>query len=348
MTRNALLALLAVGLCAACAQDGGGGALQVRVESVRDLGLILDPRGTRFIRDGASSGAVGGRILYGFGDTLFFDAAVDGTRYRSNTAAYAELADPTLLSEPLDARGLPQQFIPFTADEQAYNDASGRPDERIALWPGKILPRSSGRALVIVNKLKIHPGQLNYEAIGTALAELDPGSTVASRLPGLLFSAPEPGFIHGAVVRDGLLYLYACETSGRCRVARAPFERATERGSYTFWNGMSWSPSLADAALSIPGSTSGFSVSFNEAFGLYLAFFSEGFGKTVKLRTAPRPEGPWSDATDVFQFPSAIYATTQHDALDADGGRKVYVSAFRDLGNFRGEIRLLEVALAAR
>ena len=120
-------------------------------------------------------------------------------------------------------------------------------------------------------------------------------------------------------------------------------ERATERSSYSYWDGRAWTTELTRAALAVPGSTSGFSVSYNDHLRAYLAFSSRGFSNAVDLRVAAQPEGPWTDPLQVYRFPSAIYATHQHDALDADGGRRVFVSAFRDLGNFRGEIKLLEV-----
>jgi hypothetical protein len=41
----------------------------------------------------------------------------------------------------------------------------------------------------------------------------------------------------------------------------------------------------------------------------------------------------------------ALAACGQHAALDADGGSTLYVSAFRDLGNFGGEIRMLRIEL---
>ncbi|HEX7665251.1 MAG TPA: hypothetical protein VF407_12085, partial [Polyangiaceae bacterium] len=79
------------------------------------VGPILDPNGANFGRDGCGSGPLGGKILYTFGDTFFFKTSVDGHSYASNTAAFADLANPTTLTEPLDANGLPSQFIPFTA-----------------------------------------------------------------------------------------------------------------------------------------------------------------------------------------------------------------------------------------
>ena len=64
------------------------------------------------------------------------------------------------------------------------------------------------------------------------------------------------------------------------------------------------------------------------------------------MRVANQPWGPWSDPTQVYSFPTGnVYAAGQHPALDADGGRKIFVSAYHDLGNFKGEIDLFSVEL---
>ena len=313
---------------------------------VTRVGVIADPAGANFGRDGCASGPLGGKILYTFGDTLFFKTAVDGKSARSNTAAYAELSNPTVLTEPLDANGLPAQFIPFTTEEQAYNDATGKGDDRYIIWPGKIVPRPDGQTgIAFFNFFRAHPD--HWEGIGTGVAEVQAGKTVATRLPKLLFQAPEPDFTHATFEKDGVVYLYACETYGFCRVAKAPLAGATERANYTFWDGEAWSPDLAKAQITIPGSTSGLSVAYNAYLGAYVSFSSAGFSKTIRMRIAKNPQGPWSAAVEIYSFATgAIYATGQHTALDADGGKRIYVSAYNDLGNFKGEIVLLEVALA--
>lgn len=312
---------------------------------VKRVGVIADPAGANFGRDGCASGPLGGKILYTFGDTLFFKTAVDGKSARSNTAAYAELSNPTVLTEPLDANGLPEQFIPFTKEEQAYNDATGKGDDRYVIWPGKIVPRPDGQTgIAFFNYFRAHPD--HWEGLGTGVAEVQAGKTVAVRNPKLLFQAPEPDFTHATFDKDGVVYLYACEAYGFCRVAKAPLAGATERANYTFWDGEAWVADLARAQITIPGSTSGFSVAYDAYLGMYVSFSSGGFSQTIRMRVARHPEGPWSGPTDVYSFPTgAIYATGQHTALDADGGRRIYVSAFNDLGNFKGEIDLLELTL---
>ncbi len=316
-----------------------------RAPTVTLVGPIVNPNGKQFIRDGASSGALGGKIVYTFGDTLFLTKSVDGKSSRSNTAAIAELATPTVLTEPLDANGLPSQLIPFTKTEQDYNDATGKGDDRWVIWPGRVIAKPGGAsAIVFFNLFRIHPDK--WEAVGTGVADLQPGQTVAQRRPDLLFTAPEVDFTHATFEKDGVVYLYGCQL-GLCRLAKAPLADMATRAAYTFWTGDGWSASYADAASSVPGSAAGFSVGWDAYLGQYVSFASSGIGSEFVMRVANQPWGPWSDPTKVYSFATGnVYAAGHHPALDADAGRTIFVSAYHDLGNFKGEIDLFRLELA--
>lgn len=359
--RTAIAFVIAAGLASfgtvvACSSSSGGAPPSndedaglpppaPTVASVEDLGVVADPDGGSFGRDGTSSCEIGGQILYTFGDTFLFTPAADGASLRTNTAAYAELATPTVLHEPLDEAGLPSQMIPFTDDELAYNaDAGNQGGHRIALWPGKCVTTPDGNALVFFDALEVKDGLLNFLSMG--MATVTPGSTTATRLPGALFTAPEPDYFHAAMIDQGFLYLYSCTNATACRVARAPIASATMRASYTYWNGTDWVAGQANAVVTVPGSPAGFSVAFNAYLGTYVSFTTFGARPDLVMRQAPTPVGPWSDPTTVMTFPSNVYAGGQHAELDEEGGRVVYVTAFRDLGSFRGEIRMLKVTLA--
>ncbi len=319
-----------------------------RFASVKKVGEIANPEaGDAFGRDGCGSGLLGGRILYTFGDTIFFRTAADGARFRTNTAAYADLASPTVLHEPLDENGVPYPFIPHTEEEQAYNAAHGnRGDERWALWAGHVFPRPDGKGIVLFSHFKVHPGEFNWEGDGIGVAVVSPGATTAERVPGLLFTKTEPDFISAGMEHDGMLYLFGCERNDRCHVARAPIEGATSRASYTFWDGRGWSPDVAASVASVPGSGSGMSVAYNAKLDKFLMVTTAGFAKEIRARVADHVTGPWSASVVVYASPRHIYGGTQHEALDRDGGGRVYVSAYEDRGGFRGDIHLFEVTLA--
>jgi hypothetical protein len=93
----------------------------------------------------------------------------------------------------------------------------------------------------------------------------------------------------------------------------------------------------------VPGSTSGFSVIYSEALGVFVAASTPGFSADVELRTAPAPEGPWSDAVVAWTAPSPIYAVYLHPELAS--GRELVVSYSRSTGSFTGEVRVIRLGL---
>jgi len=333
-------------------------SLPPSLPSVRDLGDLSMPR-LVVGRDGGAAGLVGGRMLWTFGDTLMTGAGADGFNYRSATAAWGDGASLSL-TEPLDAAGAPFQLLPYTDDELAYNRAGG-PGVRYALWPGRPIAMPDGSALLFYGELKVGShGNFDWTAVGTGLAHLAPGSTVATREPGLLFPAPEPGFSGGGlVIPDGAagadtLYLYRVDPipgklDSECRVGRVPLARVSDHDAYAAWDGAAWTSDLARAVPILHGAAGGVSVSWNAYLGAYLAVYSGIFSSDVLYRTAPRPEGPFSEPHLLFTaaMPSGqtAYAATEHPELSSDGGRTLVVSYARPLGGFRGTVHLVAVTL---
>lgn len=319
-----------------------------------DLGALAKPE-TVTARDGGASVLVGGRVLWMFGDTLMTVTAADGFNYRSATAAWGSVAAPTAIDETLESTGAPSQLFPYAPDEAAYNAAHG-PMERYALWPGSAIaaPDGSGGAWLFYQRLLIHPGDLNYQGLDVGLARLAPGSTVAARDPAPLFTAPTPAYTLAALVDGGFVYLYAADAvpgqlDSLCRLVRAPLDGAPDPSVWSAWDGTGWNSDLGRAATVLHGPPGDLSVSYNSARSAFLAVYSGIFSNDVVFRTAPRPEGPWSDARTLFQGVAAAsgndYAGKEHPELAA--GAQVVVSYARGTGPFAGEVRLAQVALPA-
>jgi hypothetical protein len=338
-----LNALLLAAILAGCSSSSPG-------LPSRDLGALSKPAVVT-ARDGGAAALVGGRMLWTFGDTLMTVTGADGFNYRSATAAWANVAD-LQLSEDLDAMGAPFQLFPFTADEAAYNAANG-PTERYALWPGSVIeaPDGSG-AWIFYQRLKVHPGALNFAALDVGLARLSAGSTVAVRDPAPLFSTPTPAYALAAHIDGGLVYLYACDpVSGQldelCRVVRAPIADAPLAGAWQAYDGAAWQLDLTQAQTVLHGAPGDLSVSFNAYLGQFLAVYSGIFSNDVSWRTSPRPEGPWSGERPLFEAmapPSGNdYGGKEHPELASDGGRTVVVSYSHATGTFAGEVRLSSV-----
>jgi len=318
--------------------------------SSTDLGSLSEPAVVT-ARDGGSAALVGGRMLWTFGDTLMTVTGADGFNYRSATAAWGSLGG-LQLDEALDATGAPFQPFPFTADEAAYNRTNG-PTERYALWPGSVIeaPDGSG-AWIFYQRLKIHPGTLNYEALDVGLARLSLGSTVAVLDPSPLFSAPSPAYALAAHVDGGFLYLYACDSEAgqldsECRVVRAAVADAPLPNAWQAYDGVTWQPDLGQAQTVLHGPPGDLSVSFNSYLGQFLAVYSGIFSNDIRWRSAPHPEGPWSKDRLLFATtppPSGNnYAGKEHPELAADGGRTIVVSYARPTGTFTGDVRLASV-----
>ncbi len=350
--RRARLVLVLATIASAC--HPAAVPPRVTTPAVVDLGpLSMPPVVTG--RDGGAAGLVGGRMLWVFQDTLMSVEGADGNRYRTSTAALGRGAS-LALEEPLDRAGAPFELLPYTPDEWTYNRAHG-PSERYALWPGSVVPWPDGTALVVYSELKVHPRALDYEGIGVGLAHVRPGETTASRDPELLFHAPDRAWALGGLVDGGLLYLYAVDPvpgqlDTETRVVRAPLEHVAERSAWRAWDGAGWSPDLSRAAPVFHGAGGDASVSRNAHVGGWLAVYGGIFSNDVHYRTAPRPEGPWSDERLLFTAmgppppgKASCYAAKEHPELSTEGGRTIVVSYARPLGELRGEVRLASVKL---
>jgi hypothetical protein len=324
----------------------------LRVDSSEDIGALTEPEG--WFRDGSQSAPLDGRLVWVFGDTLFATPAADGKQARSNSGAWSDPAAPLELHDPTDADGLPLQLIPFDELEAAYNDLSGKPDDRVAVWPGSIIAQDDGTAAVFFEVVKISPGLLNYSILGSGLAAMTRDATGAGRDPDLLFHSPEPAFRNGAVEVGGFLNLYGCARIAGfrygCRLTRVPVDDLHDRGAYTFWNGDGWSDDVHEAAFTLEGPTDNVTVSYNEWLGQFLAVYSRPLTNQVVMRTAPAPEGPWSDEVVAFEGlpppPNSLdYGGFEHPELATDGGRSIVISYFHPIGPLQGEIRLVRVRL---
>jgi hypothetical protein len=284
--------------------------------------------------------------LWTFADTLFHPQSVDGTNLRSNTAGWADPTQPLDVTEPLDANGTPAPLIAFTAEEQTYNDSSGAPDDRIALWPSSVISINDQTALVFYLKLKVQPGFLNYEFIGTGIAEVTRDGTAAVRDDALLFTVPEPTFDHANLIGSDV-YVYGRLNAFGYAVARVPLAHIRERDAYRFWDGTDWVADVSESALvmrDIPGAVS---VSYNEYLQTYIAVHSAVLSNTVVMRTADQPQGPWSEPVELFTglIPddSINYAGREHPELAQDNGRQIVVSYYHPQGMFYGELHLVDV-----
>ena len=344
----------------------------IRVVEVEDLGVIPNPAGTRG-RDGGYSAILDGRAVWIFGDTILDDDDLE-LEMLSNSWSWTSDVDASDgisgFQERRDADGRPTELLPFTAAEASFNAAHrGRGcatppcQTRWALWPGSIVPDPvRGRALVFYVRIYAEPGPYSFRPMGCSIA-VWPGFDARPLRPVVMLQEPErtllfppeqPCFGAAAVVVDEMLYAYACDLEQQrksCRLGRVPLDHALQRSAWRFFvGGEKWGDKLSEAVAVFDGSTilSVFHVGFANRF---LALYSRPFDSRVVLRTAARPEGPWSEELPLFDAlvpntgPPWIYDALSHPEYASDGGRVQYVTYSRATGPADFEFRLVRVEL---
>jgi Domain of unknown function (DUF4185) len=329
--------------------------------------------------DAGNSGRIGSRVLWFFGDT-FTNSAL-----RSNTGAWGRRVDPRNLTEGVDGSNTAVQFVPYTADELAFNAAHANPPscclnhtgcsgnpycncppatdcaQRYALWPGDVIELGDRSGFVYYTKLITGYASFDFRNQGMGIARFEDGSPTAVRdtdgsgNPVLIFQPPEPNFASGLVVNEPdqpYVYVYAGVNGGFCGIqvlsGRVPRSQAGDRTAYRFWDGTGWNPSLGAAVPVATTAANGLgSVAWNAYLGKYVAVMS-GIctgGTNLHVRTAPRPEGPWSNAAVVDLGPlgaqTSAYYGLQHPELG--DGRDLVISYFQGISLFAGQTRLVKL-----
>jgi hypothetical protein len=291
---------------AACAP-----APQVAVARVREVGTLQSPHVVG--RDGGQSVRAGDVDVWVFGDTFVDVADKDGSTFHSSSSAQTNDFDAkdgiSPFDAPLDDVGSPLPFLDATADERAFNLAhQSRADgscaekpcgARNVTWPGTSVDLG-GTFATFYEKIHAEPGDFNFSGTGASLATWQHAGDRPVRVEPPLFSAQEPAYGSAAVVDDGFLFSFACNTddlSCPCTLARVPVGALTDRSAWRFWNGNDYVADLR-AATSVVGG--GAINSVQRRGDGWLALFDPAFSNDVIARTSSRLEGPWSDPVKLF------------------------------------------------
>jgi hypothetical protein len=319
------------------------------VTATEDLGTLGQPPSV-LARDGGASGRVGRFELWTFGDSLLNVTSVDGARLRSNTAAIGgrRFDDFLPLTETLDAAGAPLQFIPFTAEELAWNQTPGNP--RLALWPGPIIAIRAGVAVVYFDKLLVL-GPFSYDVLGTGTARVTAESlattgTVATRDPDLL---PADMDYRPLLRHRGWVYLARSPGFGPdVGIARVRPGTLLDFSTYRYWNGTTWVPDKT-AAVGVPDMLGAGGIAYNRFLRQFIMVYTDPISifippTVTKIKAAPRITGPWSEGLYAFTEPPG-YGAQQHADLARHGGREIVVSYFSALGGYSGEMRLVKLTV---
>lgn len=307
-------------------------------------------------RDVGISAEIAGQVTWLLGDTILNPPACDGGSVRSSTAGI-DPRDAIVgnVVEPVDACGAPAELV----SPGVPPTPSGA---RTAFWPEAIVPTLDGRAAVFYQRVLIDG--LVWTTQATSVAEMAAGATTLDRSgETVLFGPDERSYVAGNLVAGGNIYLYATELQPDLTtayyLARVPQARYRDRSAYTFWDGAGWSTDAADAArlrlggsgTDASGGLGGLTVSWNPYLGRYLMVHTQAWAQDVLLRTAARPEGPWSAPTHL-DVPDSVpdaqfgnYSAREHPHFRSADGRTIVLTYHRTTGWLRGDLPIVKVVL---
>jgi hypothetical protein len=211
---------------------------------------------------------------------------------------------------------------------------------------------------------RVQDGTERTTLVGTSLALWPNPDAPATRPvvrpsteePTLLFGANEPPWGSAAIAVGPWLYAYACEPAPPfdtpCKLARVTLERALDRSAWLFYARGSWSPDWHAATPVLDGNVSQMSVEWNNYLGKYVAISTRFFSTLTDVRTADRPEGPWSKLALLESRsvgPLNCFGVTSHPELAKGGGRTSILSCTCDGGLINGnQMRALEIEFRKR
>jgi hypothetical protein len=237
---------------------------------------------------------------------------------------------------------------------------------RYALWPGPVIVDPNGNsALVFYTKLKAGgKGPFDFNVLGNSIAVWKSPNTKIVRPKDrpelndvtLLFPKGDIHIGQGAVVVNDWIYAYGCDTlkdddgtSWPCYVGRVKFKDTLKCSEWRFYIGNgNWNQDFKEA-ISVMDAAPMLSVHWNKHLKKYLAVYSKQLVNKIAIRTADRPEGPWSDAQVVVDCIAPTneemwsYCGVAHPELSREDGRVEYLTYYRETGFFKGEIRLIEL-----
>ncbi|MCH2113179.1 MAG: DUF4185 domain-containing protein, partial [Planctomycetes bacterium] len=102
---------------------------------------------------------------------------------------------------------------------------------------------------------------------------------------------------------DGFVYTYGIQEdpfNKKVILARVPRSEFGDFSRWRVWDGTDWVDQIEDSAVITDRTSTEMSVTQMPDGSFLMVFMRDTISGVVAVRTAPRPEGPWSDYTDVF------------------------------------------------
>lgn len=343
-----------------------------KIEAIVPMGTVTQ-NPLIYGRDGTFSAVIGGRSYWAFNDTSMRAYNVDGHNFISNTLAWTDSLDASkgiyLNHDHLDKTGVPIEYMPFTAEEQQFNDihdpnhCTATPTstcgEDYAIWPGPLVAIPGTTAAYQFYGKVFRGGDIQgFQPLGAGIAIeiggkfIRPVEAPGTTEPTLMWQGDEVAYAGGALVENGLLYAIGCQGGflvENCRIARVPVLEALIKQSWRYYaGGDSWSTDPNAAVTIFQGGAAGNSVFYDKALQEYIAIYSGIFSNNVYYRAAKHLWGPWSNETLLFvgqqgQDGTIDYAALAHPEFEENNGLTQYVTYVQTTGFLQQALQLVKV-----
>ncbi len=340
----------------------------LRVASAKDLGPQFVDNPHRMVgQDGAYSIPLGdGRTLWYFGDTLIgerpevslwyvFGEPVGGQDLSGKGPFEQMITNTGLVLRDKTGRGGLQDFSyvlkPDGGLRQLVLPLPDEDPEKDRTWCMHGC-KLGAKLYLFFMKIRMleeggDPFPVGFRIVGTGLAVGSDEDWTFKRVQyngsSLIWPADQPQFAAAVLVEaeEEWVYLFgslqADDYKHHAFVARVRPDDMERIDCYEYFAGDPevWSRDVYAGQVIFSGMPNEMSVSYNAHLGRYLAVHSMGLGGEIVGRTAPRPWGPWSDATVLWRvkppekpipYPRLIYAGKEHPELADDNGRILYVT----------------------
>jgi hypothetical protein len=282
---------------------------------------------TRFGMSGADLGIMwdngmtgpDNQILIAFGDT-FGNCSVPGQEWRSNTlfrSSDRNLADGISVPDPV--YGNVYAGSPVSASRPNFSrqviDSLGLAQEVTVIPTTGISVGTTQYVGFMSVAAWGNPGSwsTNFSAIAVSNDNGETWTVPRSSIrPSWFFSVPSlllspnmfiwgyQNFQQGAFVRkDGYVYAFGTGAGrgGMAFVSRVKEDAVTNVWSYEYYSPWGWTPACPFCAIQVIwDATSEMSVAWNDYLNKFVVLYTNALNNVV-MRTADKPEGPWSDAT---------------------------------------------------
>jgi hypothetical protein len=273
--------------------------------------------------------------LFVFGDTLLGGWTASGER--SATGMLANSA-AVLANAEAGSCFAGRSFVGGSWPRAVLRPRSDAPAGS-RVWPTHPYARDDLLGLTFVEVTMAGDGVLDFQHTGHGiatgmLAKFSVEADTAVLLPG-----EEPQFA-ALLVHEGAAWAYRCAPGGAsgegyfpCVLGRAPEAELADPAAYRYFvAGQGFAGTLAEATLVVEGAPD-FTVHWNARLGAFLMLYVEPFSQEIRIRTAPAPEGPFSEPTLLWTCrlpatdPQAFcYGAKQHPQLGSPDGSRLVLS----------------------